>query len=98
MRSVFTVIARTCLLSALCTTAAAECIKPAAPALPDPDQAVTPEMVKANNEVRAFMANADAYLKCINDAAMHNQMVEEMEAVAAHFNDIIRKYKARINQ
>ena len=42
----------------------AECAEPTRPSLPDPATAVTPEMVKAKNEVKAYMSQADEYMSC----------------------------------
>lgn len=72
------------------------CNKPDAPALPDPATAVTPQMVKAQNDVKAYMDQADAYLKCNINATQHNNMVKEMKSLADEFNGIIRAYKARM--
>lgn len=98
MKKTFATITATLAFCGFCSLSSAECVKPAPPSLPNPDEAVTPEMVKANNEVKAFMTAANDYLQCIDDAAKHNEMVAEMEKLAEHFNGIIRKYKARLNQ
>ncbi|NIB41146.1 hypothetical protein HBA55_16200 [Pseudomaricurvus alkylphenolicus] len=84
------------LLLATCTSAAMACSKPEAPALPDPDTAVTPQMVKAKNDVKAFLADAEAYLKCNISTKQHNNMVDKMKSVAADFNKIVRAYKSRM--
>lgn len=72
------------------------CDKPGTPALPDPATAVTPQMVKAQNDVKAYMDQANAYLKCNITSIQHNNMVKEMESVADEFNGIIRAYKSRM--
>jgi hypothetical protein len=75
------------------------CDKPTPPNLPDPDTAVTAQMVKAKNEIKSFIATAEAYLKCIessDDTADYNSMVEEMQAAADEFNTIVRQYKSRM--
>jgi hypothetical protein len=74
------------------------CAKPDAPSLPNAETAVTPEMVKAKNEVTAYMKKAEDYLNCINkgNVSGHNRMVESMEKVAADFNALIKKFKARV--
>ena len=76
--------------------AAAGCSKPAAPNLPDPDTAVTPEMVKAKREVKAYLAAAEKYLECVKITSKHNAMVDEMQEVADGFNAAVRAYKARM--
>ncbi len=73
------------------------CDKPAKPELPDPETAVTPQMVKAKNDVKAFLANAEAYLKCNISTAQHNKMVDDMHEVADSFNAIVRAYKTRMS-
>ncbi|WP_439135150.1 hypothetical protein [Pseudomaricurvus sp.] len=72
------------------------CSKPAAPSLPDPSSAVTPQMVKAKNDVKAFLDQAEVYLKCKISTGQHNAMVDEMKSVADDFNTIVREYKARM--
>jgi hypothetical protein len=74
------------------------CSKPDAPALPDAATAVTPEMVKAKNQVTSYMKKAEQYLECLgkNDVANHNRMVDSMEKLAAEFNALIKKFKARV--
>ncbi len=72
------------------------CTKPEAPVLPDADTAVTAQMIKAKNEVKAYMANAQAYLECVKSTREHNAMVDEMQKLADSFNSIVRDYKARM--
>jgi hypothetical protein len=74
------------------------CEKPPIPELPDPNTAVTAQMVKAKNEIKAFIASAEAYLACVEDGdtSAYNSMVEEMQAAADSFNTIVRKYKTRM--
>lgn len=82
----------------LASSSAFACDKPTAPVLPDPDTAVTAQMVKAKNEIKAFIATAEAYLACVEsgDTSSYNSMVEEMQAAAENFNNIVRKYKSRM--
>ncbi len=79
----------------LSATTQAECNKPMPPNLPDPTQTLTPEMEKASNDVKAYMAAAKHYLACINDAIERDKMVTEMDAVAKHFDDVIALYNKR---
>jgi len=72
------------------------CEKPALPALPDPATAVTPEMIKAKNDVKAFVSSAEAYLKCNIGTKKHNKTVDQMQKLAKDFNVIVRAYKARL--
>lgn len=79
------------------SSAAFSCEKPELPAMPDPDTAVTAQMIKAKNEMGAFITAAEVYLKCVErDVHKHNQMIDEMQAAADQFNAIVRKYKARM--
>lgn len=72
------------------------CSKPSAPELPDPETAVTPQMVKAQNDMKAYLEAANAFLKCNRNTSQHNAMVDEMESHASKFNGIVRAYKARM--
>jgi len=72
------------------------CEKPTLPGLPDPATAVTPEMIKAKNDVKAFVSSAEAYLKCGISTKQHNKTVDQMQKLAKDFNGIVRAYKARM--
>ncbi len=80
----------------LTNLAVAACDRPAAPDLPDPESAVTPQMIKAKNDVKSYLGSAEAYLKCNISTKQHNGMVDEMKKVADNFNKIVRSYKARM--
>ena len=82
---------------ASCSSLTLACDKPTSPSLPDPATAVTPQMVKAKNDVKAFLGAAEAYLKCNISTKQHNNMVDEMKSVADDFNEIVRAYKARLS-
>jgi len=73
------------------------CDAPAEPSIPNADTTVTAEMVKAQNDVKAYMAAAEAYLSCVRSDAKHNEMVSRMEEVAAEFNDAVRTFKSRMS-
>lgn len=73
------------------------CEPPAKPTIPDPETAVTPLMIKAKNEVTAFMDAANAYLECKLSDSEHNAMVDEMNEVANAFNACIKAYKKRMS-
>ena len=94
MKKVFAAAIATLMFSA----SAMACDKPNAPELPDPSTAVTPQMIKAKNEVNAYLEAAKAYLDCVgSNASRHNAMVSEMEKVADKFNTAVREYKARMS-
>lgn len=93
MKKVFALLIATAFFS----TAAIACDKPAAPELPDPASAVTAQMIKAKNDVKAYLDAANSYIECVKgNASRHNAMVDEMEKVAATFNEAVRTYKARM--
>jgi len=86
------------------------CAAPTAPKLPDGSTASQDDMLAAQREVRAFVAAAENYLKCLStviddedreaperNAAVgeHNRMIAVMEQVAAGFNEQIHVFKAR---
>lgn len=92
MKKVIAIALTTILFSGLSQA----CTKPAAPNLPDANSAVTAQMIKAKNEVKAYMASAQTYLDCVESSAAHNAMVDDMEKLANAFNSIVREYKARM--
>ena len=71
------------------------CEKPAQPALPELEGAVVAQMVKAQSEVKKYLAASEAYLECVNSTSKHNAMVSEMKLVGNNFNELIRAFKAR---
>jgi peptidyl-prolyl cis-trans isomerase A (cyclophilin A) len=86
------------------------CKPPMAPEVPDGASASTDQMVAAQTRMKAFVADGQAYLKCIDaiaddrdrttidrNAAIgeHNRMVGELERSAADFNDQLRAFKTR---
>jgi hypothetical protein len=76
----------------------AECSEPERPKLPDPATAVTPEMLKAKNDVKNYMAQADTYLNCKKlTSRQHNKVITGMESLAKDFNKIVRSYKKKIS-
>lgn len=83
-------------LASSANLALAACEKPTVPALPDPATAVTPEMVKAKNDVKAYVSSAKAYLECGISTKQHNKTVDKMQKLAKDFNSIVRAYKARL--
>ena len=71
------------------------CEEPTEPTLPNAETTVTAEMVKAQNDVKEFIAAAEHYLSCVRSDAKHNKMVSRMEEVAAEFNQVVRAFKER---
>ncbi|MFT7128775.1 MAG: hypothetical protein ACI89U_000883 [Gammaproteobacteria bacterium] len=74
----------------------AACAKPEAPMLPDAATAVTAQMVKAKNDVQAYMTDANAYLECVKNDKKHNRMVKSMKKIGTEFNVAVRSYKDRM--
>jgi len=74
----------------------AACVKPEAPVLPDASTAVTAQMVKAKNDVQAYMTGANAYLECVSNDKKHNRMVKSMKKIGKQFNVAVRSYKERM--
>ena len=87
-----------------------DCKPPAAPEIPDGGSASTEQMIAGQRRMKAFVADGQAYLKCIDAVAddkdratidrnaaigEHNRMVGELERSAADFNDQLRSFKAR---
>lgn len=74
----------------------ANCVEPEEPLIPDPELTVTAEMVKAQNDVKAFLAAAEKFLKCTRSGVRHNKMVDKMKDVGDNFNDAVKAYKVRL--
>ncbi len=90
----------------------AECARPQAPQLPDGGTSDLETMVEGQKAVKAYVAETEAYLDCLNEEGaavadeetpeqqharveLHNQAVDDMDAVADAFNEEIREYKAK---
>lgn len=93
---------KTIALSLFCLTLGATaqvhaCEAPASkPEIPDPQTAATAQMVKANNEVKAYVAAMTEYINCARmSSSNQRKAVQELEAFAASFNEAIRVFKAR---
>ncbi|WP_041521925.1 hypothetical protein [Gilvimarinus agarilyticus] len=76
---------------------ATACSEPAKPdAFPDPASAVTAQMVKANNEVKAYVKAMEEYLGCSGmSRGDQKKAVKDLEEYAESFNKLIREFKAR---
>jgi DNA topoisomerase IA len=81
-----------------CSSLAAACDEPAVPAIPNAETTVTAEMVKAQNDMKLYMAEAEKYLACVRNDAKHNKMVSRMEQVAEDFNQAVRAFKERMSK
>ncbi|MDQ2076152.1 hypothetical protein [Marinimicrobium sp. ABcell2] len=68
------------------------------PDIPDPNTAETPQMVKANNDVREYVAAQTEFINCSRmSSAQQRREVRELEEFAAEFNEAIRIFRARNN-
>ncbi len=85
--------------SALFSVSAMACQEPSArPAIPDPATAVTAQMVKTNNEVKAYVQAQQDYLSCSNMSSRKKQeALEELKAYADTFNQAVREFKLASN-
>jgi hypothetical protein len=88
----------------------ADCTPTEAPELPSGETSDMAAMVEGQKTVKVYMAATEEYLGCLTaeaageevseeqgakDVETHNAAVDEMEAVAAKFNEEIRAYKAK---
>jgi len=82
-------------LSMSLPTLAWACDKPEhKPEIPDPASAVTAQMVKANKEVKAYVAAMEEYLSCARlTSGQHNRVVKDLEDLADQFNEAVKSFK-----
>lgn len=75
------------------------CDKPAAkPEIPDAETVVTAQMVKANNEVKAYVKAYEDYLSCAKlSRGEEKQELDNLKQFAEDFNVVVRAFKARSN-
>ena len=83
------------LLTAFASVGAQACEKPQnRPAIPDPATAVTAQMVKSNNEVKAYVRATEDYLSCAKLSSNQLRSAEnELKDFAEEFNKTIREFK-----
>jgi hypothetical protein len=74
------------------------CNEPTPPAIPDPNTAVLAEMVKAQKDVKKFIAAGDSYLKCQKNDTKYNSMVSLMQSTGDNFNKAIKAFKAKVKK
>lgn len=68
------------------------------PAIPDPDTAVTAQMVKSNNEIKAYVRAQEEYLGCADmSSGEKREALEELETYADTFNQAVRQFKLASN-
>lgn len=73
------------------------CSEPTKPdKLPDVETIVTAQMVKANNEVKAYVRAMEEYIGCHGMSRREKTIAyEELEAYAESFNKLVRQFKSR---
>lgn len=68
------------------------------PEIPDPNEAETAQMVKANNDVREYVAAMEEYIGCARmSSGQQRRAVSELESFANDFNDAVRTFRS-LNQ
>ncbi|MBU2886962.1 hypothetical protein KO507_14425 [Gilvimarinus agarilyticus] len=79
----------------LVTAPALACEMPQSkPSIPDPTTAVTAQMVKVNNEVKAYVRATEEYLSCARLSSSEARKTEdELRSYADTFNQTIREFK-----
>jgi opacity protein-like surface antigen len=91
------VVAATLLASCLASSFAAACTKPAAkPEIPDAATVVTAQMVKANNDMKAYVKDMEAYVACAGlSRSDQKKELDDLKQLAEDFNQVVRAFKAR---
>jgi hypothetical protein len=73
----------------------AVCSRPADPEIPVGDAASGADMLKAKKAVETYVEEVNKYLACGADAASQKRAIDDMEDIAAQFNEQLRIYKAK---
>lgn len=73
------------------------CSKPSEkPEIPDVDTVVTAQMIKANNDVKAYVKAVEDYLACAKlPRSQERQEVDDLKKFAEEFNVVVRAFKAK---
>lgn len=73
------------------------CSEPAQPAeFPDVATAVAAQMVKANNDMKAYVRAMEKYIGCAGMSRRDEvKAFEKLEAYTESFNKLVRKFKSR---
>lgn len=73
------------------------CDKPdAEPAIPDGATAVSAQMVKAQNDVKAYVKSVQDYLACARlTPGKEKTSLDDLKALAERFNEQVRAFKAK---
>ena len=91
------VISVTFFASFLLSSFAAACSKPTSkPEIPDAATVVTAQMVKANNDMKAYVKDMESYLGCAGLARSDEKKeLDDLKKFAEDFNQVVRAFKAR---
>ena len=73
----------------------AVCMRPTNPEIPSGDAASGADMLKAKKAVESYVADVDKYLACGVDSLNQKRAIDDMEKIAAQFNEQLRIYKAK---
>lgn len=86
-------------LSAGLASQAFACSPPAEkPEIPDAETVVTAQMVKANNDVKAYIKNMEEYLSCAKlPRSEERKALDDLKQYAEDFNVVVRAFRARGN-
>ncbi len=73
------------------------CNPPAAkPEIPDAETVVTAQMVKANNDVKAYIKAMEDYLSCAKlPRSEERKALDDLKQYADDFNVVVRAFRAR---
>lgn len=82
---------------ALTSNLAAACEKPSSkPEIPDASTVVTAQMVKANNDMKAYVKSMQDYIGCAGlSRSDEKKEIDALKKLADDFNQVVRAYKAR---
>ncbi|GAB1255811.1 hypothetical protein [Aurantivibrio plasticivorans] len=78
--------------------AVAGCEEPQEPALPNVADAVTAQMVKAQNDVKDYIKSAEKFIGCTRNELAQRRMTKKIETIAEDFNSLVRAYKERMQK
>lgn len=76
---------------------AAACSKPdAKPEIPDAATVVTAQMVKANNDMKAYVKAVEEYIGCARlSKSEERREYDDLKKFAEDFNVVVREFKSR---
>ncbi|TQV70133.1 hypothetical protein FKG94_21660 [Exilibacterium tricleocarpae] len=77
---------------------ASSCAKqrmPDAPAIPPGEAATVREMYEAQNHVKAYIKSVEKHLNCVASSSLYNERLEQVQNVAAAYNQAVRVFKAK---